>query len=198
MKTTVQLINGTAPFTNPLTRSSWRRGFLLLVLGLSFVLLPTTRAVDPPPDGGYPNGNTAEGDNALFSLTSGTFNTAIGLEALFKNTVGVWNTAIGTGALHENTANYNTATGTNALWNNTTGLANTANGVQALYLNGDGSGIQHGHRPYALYSNTTGDTNTAFGIAALFSSQPATTTRPTVLRSNSTLAATTQPRHSAL
>jgi hypothetical protein len=29
------------------------------------------RAVVPPPDGGYPGGNTAEGQNALFSLTTG-------------------------------------------------------------------------------------------------------------------------------
>ena len=29
------------------------------------------RAVTPEPDGGYPGFNTAEGDNALFSLTTG-------------------------------------------------------------------------------------------------------------------------------
>ncbi len=28
-------------------------------------LVPTTQAVSPAPDGGYPNGNTAEGDFAL-------------------------------------------------------------------------------------------------------------------------------------
>jgi len=41
----------------------------LMLLGL--VLLPKARAVVPPPDGGYPGGNTAEGQNALLSLTSG-------------------------------------------------------------------------------------------------------------------------------
>ena len=45
-------------------------------------------AVDPPPDGGYPNNNTAEGDGALFSLTGGTDNTALGFNALFSNTGG--------------------------------------------------------------------------------------------------------------
>jgi hypothetical protein len=29
-------------------------------------------AVTPPPDGGYPSGNTTEGTSALLSLTSGT------------------------------------------------------------------------------------------------------------------------------
>jgi hypothetical protein len=31
------------------------------------------QAVSPVPDGGYPGGNTAEGQNALLSLTSGTW-----------------------------------------------------------------------------------------------------------------------------
>jgi len=36
------------------------------------------QAVSPPPDGGYPGGNTAEGQGALLSLTDGAFNTAVG------------------------------------------------------------------------------------------------------------------------
>jgi len=44
------------------------------------------RAVSPPPDGGYPNSCTAEGDLALFALTTGGFNTAIGNSALNHNT----------------------------------------------------------------------------------------------------------------
>jgi hypothetical protein len=38
-----------------------------------FALLPGAQAVSPPPDGGYAGGNTAEGRNALFSLTTGGF-----------------------------------------------------------------------------------------------------------------------------
>ena len=62
-------------------------GFALLALAC-FALSPTLRAVSPPPDGGYPNDNTAEGTDALFNLTTGTDNTAIGYRALSSNTTG--------------------------------------------------------------------------------------------------------------
>jgi hypothetical protein len=70
----------------------------LLVLACS-ALLPKSGAVNPPPDGGYAGGNTAEGQTALFSLTSGTFNTAVGLFSLKSNTQGKFNTAVGAGTL---------------------------------------------------------------------------------------------------
>jgi len=54
-----------------------RCGFALAALA-ALALSPTTRAVSPPPDGDYGNGNTAEGNKALFSLTTGISNTAIG------------------------------------------------------------------------------------------------------------------------
>jgi hypothetical protein len=50
----------------------------LVPLLIYFSLSPTARAVTPAPDGSYPGGNTAEGQNALFSLTSGGYNTAVG------------------------------------------------------------------------------------------------------------------------
>ena len=59
----------------------------LVVLGFVwFGLLPTAQAVVPPPDGGYPGGNTAERNTALRDLTTGTFNMAVGLFSLTLNT----------------------------------------------------------------------------------------------------------------
>ena len=78
--------------------------FLILVLTVCLGSLQNTQAVNPPPDGGYPLGNTAEGEDALFSLTAnGTDNTAIGFHALFGTTTGDENTAVGSLALNFNT-----------------------------------------------------------------------------------------------
>ena len=82
----------------------------------------------------YPNANTAEDDNALFSLdtSQGTDNTATGFEALDSNTTGNYNTASGQGALSANTTGRNnTANGQNAMLNNTTGSFNIALGDNA-------------------------------------------------------------------
>src|SRR5205814_563812 len=125
---------------NFVRRSCLWRVFLLVSLTLVyFALVPMARAVLPPPDGGYPGANTAEGDDALFSLTTGSGNTANGSSALIFNTDGGSNTASGVQALYSNTTgNENTAAGAVALFSNTTGNSNTAAGVQALYSNTEG------------------------------------------------------------
>src|SRR5437588_6199169 len=85
----------TLQFKKSLGRSlSWRCGFVLLALAC-FVLIQNTQAVNPPPDGGYPGANTAEGTDALFSLTSGIANTAVGQNALHDDTTGGFNVAVG-------------------------------------------------------------------------------------------------------
>ena len=72
-----------------MARSPLRLVLLLIPLVFAcFALSPTAQAVSPAPDGGYPGGNTAEGKNALFSLTSGGFNTAVGFFSLRSNTTG--------------------------------------------------------------------------------------------------------------
>jgi len=123
--------------------------------------------VNPPPDGGYPGGNTAEGQNALLSLQpSGIYNTAIGIFSLQSLTFGDFCTGVGAGTLLLNTANDNTATGAGALLSNTTGGLNTGNGAFALFSNTEGSdNTAIGER--ALFSNTTGEHNTASGLQAL-------------------------------
>jgi hypothetical protein len=93
---------------------------LLILACCAFSL--ETRAVSPAPDGGYPNGNTAEGNGALFGLSNGVWNTAVGQQTLYNDTSGSGNTAVGVGALFKNaTANNNTATGVYALHSNATG-----------------------------------------------------------------------------
>jgi hypothetical protein len=135
---------------------------------LFFGLLPKTQAVSPAPDGGYPGGNTAEGQNALFSRTNGGFNTAVGFLSLRSNTTNSFNTAVGAGTLLANTADENTATGAGALLSNTTGSSNTADGAFALFSNTTGiDNTAIGDR--ALFSNTTANGNTADGTFALFS-----------------------------
>ena len=132
-----------------------------------FALCPVAEAVSPAPDGGYPNWNTAEGQNALFSLTTGAYNTAVGGQALFRNTGGGSNTATGLNALYSNTTGSgNTANGFDALFSNTTSSGTTATGYQALYHNTTGPGnTATGYR--SLVANTTGSGNTAIGSQAL-------------------------------
>src|ERR1700757_2503553 len=70
-------------------------------------LLATARAVSPPPDGGYGGDNTAEGGDALFSLTTGVWNAALGFRALYNNATGIRNTAIGYEALYNTNGPFN-------------------------------------------------------------------------------------------
>jgi BclA C-terminal domain len=158
---------------------------LLLPVCFAFSqIAPTAPDVSPPPDGAYPGGNTAEGQKALFSRTSGLYNNAVGIYSLLSLTTASFNTGDGAGTLLLNNANENTATGAGALlfnnaprntadgafalFFNTTGVDNTAVGDRAMQSNTTGqanTAVGSG----ALFSNTTGDSNEAFGFNALFS-----------------------------
>jgi hypothetical protein len=149
---------------------------ILVLLGL----LPKAQAVVPAPDGGYSGGNTAEGTNALLSLTTGTYNTAVGLYSLLSDNAGKFNTGVGAATLLANVGDpstghgvSNTATGAGALLSNTIGSYNTANGAFALFNNTTGdhnTAVGGGALPGpALFNNTTGRFNTAVGEGSLFS-----------------------------
>jgi hypothetical protein len=154
----------TALTTNSTNRSPLRRGFLLVALALAFFALsPLTRAQCPQICDSVGNvalgafalsqntsiNNTAIGEFALYSNTTGFTNTATGQAALYSNTTGDANTAIGYQALVQNTTGgNNTATGFEALVNNTIGINNTASGVDALL------------------NNTSGNSNIALGASA--------------------------------
>jgi hypothetical protein len=157
------------------SRSPLRHGLFLIPLALAwFALSPTAQAqLSPAPDGGYPNNNTAEGTDALFSVTTGPDNTALGFDALLSNTTGDSNTATGSQALmSDTTGNRNTATGFAALESDTTGERNTATGRAALVNNTIGNNnTGTGHD--ALFSNTTGIRSTATGSFALFANTTA-------------------------
>ncbi len=134
-----------------------------VLTALTFVCLaigPKAQAVSPPPDGGYPRFNTAEGQNALLNLSNGVGNAAVGWYSLFSNTDGSYNTAVGAGTLIFNIGDQstgdgtqNTAVGTAALLFNTSGAGNTALGV------------------LTLENNSTGDDNTAVGARALLNNE---------------------------
>lgn len=143
--------------------------FIATVAFLCFATLEQhAYAVTPPPDGGYPHGNTAEGQHALLSLTTGSYNTGVGFLSLGSNSTNSFNTAIGAGALLANTEDENTATGAGALLTNSIGAFNTANGAFALARNTIGS-INTATGDKALVANTTGIANTATGASALVS-----------------------------
>ena len=126
----------TTPSTNCIHRWLGRCALLFVSLLIAcFGLLPRAQAVNPPPDGGYPGGNTAEGENALLSLTTGGVNTAVGLISLNAVTTGRFNTGLGAGTLFNTTASgdtsNNTAVGSGALIGNRTGSTNIALGRYA-------------------------------------------------------------------
>jgi hypothetical protein len=127
------------------------------------------------------SGNTAMGTEALWALNvigGGGSNTAAGNFALYSNTTGENNTGIGTGVLYFNTTGtFNTALGSYSLWWNANGHYNTATGTQVLYgvapsgayPNGSTGSNNTGTGAFALYSYSSGSNNTANGLSALYS-----------------------------
>jgi hypothetical protein len=129
----------------------------------------------PDPGGSLPVSNTADGHNALLSITTGIHNSGFGFDALLSNSTANFNTAVGSVALLLNNptaageAEENTAVGAGALLSNTTGGSNTALGTFTLFSNVDGGGHTAVGFAALEHNNASGlfSSNTAVGIAAL-------------------------------
>jgi hypothetical protein len=140
------------------------------------------------PDAALAGFNTADGDHALFSITTGAANSAFGWRSLFSNTDASFNTGVGALSLLFNDGSDNTAVGAAALLFNTTANDNTAVGAAALENNktagdnnavgafalnnndSDGAGnasFNNAHGRDALLANVDGTENEAFGDLAL-------------------------------
>lgn len=147
---------------------SYYSALFLTTLGFALVALAPISAVEPPPGGGYPEQNTALGEDALFSLApAGDSNTAIGFQALYNDTDGSNNTAVGSNALHNNiTGGANVGVGHQALDANTTGTDNVAIGLNAMVANTTG-GLNVGVGNTALQAHSDGFGNTAIGWGAM-------------------------------
>jgi hypothetical protein len=133
--------------------------------------MATSALAQQPPDAVKSDSmaNTAMGSNALLHVNlseSACHNTASGEEALYSDTSGSYNTATGYSSLFSNrTGDNNTAAGYESLYFNSTGSHNTASGYQALYRNTTGSyntALGEG----AFQSGTTGSNNIAVGYEA--------------------------------
>src|ERR1044071_1424569 len=139
------------------------RNLIFAAIVSALVCLSFSQRTQAAPEAPLPGLNTADGDHALFNITTGTGNTAVGWFSLSSNTEGSFNTGLGAGALALNTTeDSNTAVGTAALLLNTGGISNTAVGRTAMLNNATGSentAVGVG----ALSGCTTGGFNTAIG-----------------------------------
>src|SRR5213080_2570480 len=102
-------------------------------------------ATDTPDPGSVPTSNTADGQGALGSLTTGLYNSAFGFLSVLSLSDGNFDTGVGAGALLVDNGGQNTAVGAGALFSNTTAGNNTAVGT------------------FAMFTNSTGVSNTAVG-----------------------------------
>jgi Chaperone of endosialidase len=148
-----------------------KRNIIAILSALvAFALLPIAQAAPAPntpdPGGSLPVSNTADGLNALLSISTGIHNSAFGFDALLLTADTNFNTAVGSAALLSNTAEENVAVGCGALLVNATGSPNTAVGTFALFNNVDG-GSNNAVGFEALFSNVSGTFNNAHGRFAL-------------------------------
>ena len=128
-----------------------KRNVIFAAILSGLVCFPLLLKAQAGPQVPLPGLNTADGDHALFSITTGTRKHSTGgWRSLSSDTTGSFNTGLGAGTLALNGPDdSNTAVGTATLLLNAGGASNTAVGRTAML------------------NNTTGDENTAVGVAAL-------------------------------
>ena len=152
-----------------------RRGWVfslitLLCFGFSQQVQSATDTPKPSDDV-VPPSNTADGQGALGSITTGFYNTAFGFLSVLSLTDQSFDTGVGAGALLLDTGGTNTAVGAGALLNNKIAAFNNAFGAFALFNNdSDGTGaaeFNNAHGRNALLNNVDGDENDAFGDDAM-------------------------------
>ena len=154
-------------------------------------ILGTLNNVTVGRGGGSVVSNSAYGNLALSSNTSGNNNSAFGSQALDANTTGTVNSAFGLKALMNNVSGtQNCAFGSTALMNNT-GSQNSGFGQSALYLTTNGTnnaaiGFNAG------INNTTGSYNTFLGSLTDISPTNATWTSSTAIGANALITASNQ------
>src|SRR5579884_1591628 len=150
----------------------------IIPLSCALLFLALLPMVQGASETALPGFNTADGDHALFSNTSGIGNSAFGWYSLFANSDGAFNTGVGAGTLALNVGNQstgegtqNTAVGAVALLLNSKGQGNTAVGASALLSNDStGNGLASFNSAFGsgALKNNNGSENTALGVDALF------------------------------
>src|SRR5438445_3429263 len=123
-------------------------------------------ATDTPDPGSVPTSNTADGQGALGSLTTGLYNSAFGFLSVLSLSDANFDTGVGAAALLVDNGGTNTAVGAGALLNNSDGVDNNAVGAFALFNNVSGF-FNNAHGRNALL-NSTGSQNNAMGDDAMF------------------------------
>src|SRR5213592_2373939 len=112
----------------------------------------------PDPGGSLPTSNTADGQGALNSLTTGLYNSAFGFLSVLSLSDGNFDTGVGAGALLVDTGGTNTAVGAGALFSNTTGTSNNAFGTFAMF-NNIGGFFNNAHGRNALLNSDASENN---------------------------------------
>jgi hypothetical protein len=138
--------------------------FLIPLVLAGFALLPSVQATpDPSPRAG--TGNVADGNGALQNVgASASFDSAVGNNALFTLTTGNNNACQGNSALFTSNGNKNSAFGVLALRFNASGNDNTAVGYRALEPSLGSSNTALGSG--AGRGQSAGDFNTFIGANA--------------------------------